>query len=619
MQCHGDGLLRRLDGTWACSATRGQFAGERFVSDCLAEGASKSRIVKDSSHVRRSLAVFLIGLLLSATSVRSAPATSPGVGPLRFEVSLPARLSDPEITGRLFLFVAKSSQPEPRLTNASLFGVDVKAARAGQVITLDGRVAGAPEATLGELAPGDYFVQALFNRYTEFRRADGHTIWAHNDQWEGQNFARSPGNLFSETRPIHVTGGADGVVKLAVDQVIPPVEIPPDSAWVQRIKFESPRLSKFWGRPMYLGATVLLPKGYAQHPEVRYPVVYIQGHFGLGPPFGFSATPDQTGRKSWARQREEAAQKHLPPPLPPPGTVQVGSLPNTETGHEFYEAWIGENFPRVIAVTFQHPTPYFDDSYGVNSPNCGPYGDAIMQELIPALESRYRMIQQSYARVLTGNSTGGWGSLAMQIYYPESFGGVWATSPDPVDFRLYYGGVNIYEDDNAFVEKQGPGLEGGGLANRRGSQRAAILGMQDGRWEWWKHTPSGPDGYPLPVWDLATGKIDHAVAERMREDNFDLRAYLARNWARIGSQLVDKLHVCAADTDAYYSHLAVKLLDEFMRSTRDPHVAGEFHYGPPGSHHGWTPISNAELVRTMAKHIAEHAPAGADNEAWRHR
>ena len=575
--------------------------------------------MKNLRRVLVSLVVASVSLSFGATAARAETATNLSEGKLRFEISLPAQLSEPALTGRLFLYVARSNQAEPRFSSASLFGQDVKGAKPGQRITLDRHVAGAPEPSLGDLAPGDYSVQALFNIYSEFPRADGHTIWAHNDQWEGQNFVRSPGNLYSEPQALHVAAGAGDVIKLTVDRVIPPIVVPPDSAWVQRIKFESPRLTKFWGRPMYLGATVLLPKGYAEHPDVRYPVVYIQGHFGLGPPFGFSETPDQDGKKSWARQREEAAARHLPPPAPPAGTVAVGSLPNTETGHEFYEAWTSDNFPRVIAVTFQHPTPYFDDSYGVNSPNCGPYGDAIMQELIPALEKRYRMIEQSHARVLTGNSTGGWGSLAMQIYYPESFGGAWATSPDPVDFRRYYGGVNIYEEDNAFVEKPGAGFEGGGLANRRGSQRAAILGMQDGRWEWWKHTPAGPDGYPLPVWALATGKIDHAVAQRMRENNFDLREYLARNWSRLGPQLVDKLHVCAADADAYYSHLAVKLLEAFMRATQNPHDAGEFHYGPPGSHHGWSPTTNAVLVRTMAKHIADHAPAGASVAPWHYQ
>jgi hypothetical protein len=287
-----------------------------------------------------------------------------------------------------------------------------------------------------------------------------------------------------------------------------------------------------------------------------------------------------------------------------------------DKGAGFSAAWQSADFPRMILVTFQHPTPYFDDSYGVNSPNCGPYGDAILQELMPALEARFRMIKAEYTRVLTGSSTGGWGSLALQLYYPEVFGGAWAFSPDPVDFRLYYGGVNIYADENAFIEKTTPGLEGGATMNRRSSQRAAVLGTQEGRFEWWKHTSVGPDGYPLPVWNLKTGKIDRAVVEAMRANNFDLREYLSRQWPHIGSKLVGKLHVYAAAVDSFYSNFAVRLLDEFMQATQNPHDAGSFQYGPPSSRHGWQPMTNVELLREIDRHIAARAPASAKPAAW---
>ena len=219
-------------------------------------------------------------------------------------------------------------------------------------------------------------------------------------------------------------------------------------------------------------------------------------------------------------------------------------------------------------------------------------------------------------RVLTGSSTGGWGSLALQLYYPDFFGGTWAFSPDPVDFRAYYGGVNLYTDDNAFVEKSTPGLEGGGRSNRLGSQRAAILGTQDGRFEWWKHTSVGPDGYPLPVWNLQTGEIDRAVVAAMRANNYDLREFLARQWPELGPKLIGKLHVHAAAVDSFYSNFAVHLLEEFMQTTQNPHEPGAFLYGPPGSRHGWQPTTNAKLVRAMARHISEHSPAGEDPAAW---
>ena len=168
---------------------------------------------------------------------------------------------------------------------------------------------------------------------------------------------------------------------------------------------------------------MLLPKGYDTHPDVRYPVVYDQGHFSLQAPFGFRADPDTEERRG--------------------------------SGAGLYPAWVSEDFPRLIVVTFQHPTPYYDDSYAVDSANNGPYGRAIMTELIPYLEEHFRILKQPNARLLTGGSTGGWESLALQVYHPEFFGGTWTLFPDPVDFRRYQL-VNIYNDENAF---QAPGVK----------------------------------------------------------------------------------------------------------------------------------------------------------------
>lgn len=553
------------------------------------------------------MASMFIGML-HLTALLAQSGAQSEVGKIRAEFLLPLDMPERAITGRIFLSVASTNEAEPRFHSQSLFGLDVRRGEPGERVMMNGSVPGDPESTLSDLAPGDYHVQALLNVYTEFRRADGHTIWAHMGKWDGQDINRSPGNYFSQTQLLRVVEGSPTILRIKLDNRIPEVALPPDTQWVQRIKMESPRLTKFWGRPIDLGATVLLPKGYAEHPEQRYPVVYLQGHFDRGSPFGFNPDPDPNAKKSWVRQCEEAAAKHLPPPAFPPGTEHPGSLSNKETGHEFYEAWTSDDFPRVIVVTFQHPTPYFDDSYGVNSPNCGPYGDAIHEELIPLLEQRYRTIPEASARVLVGTSTGGWGALAMLLYHPDFYGGAWAFSPDPVDFRLYYGGVNLYQDDNAFVEKPGRDFEGGGSSNREGSRRCAILGTQDGKFEWWKHTPVGPDGYPLPVWDLATGKIDRAVVESMRANNFDLREFLARNWSQLGPKLNGKLHLTAAEKDGFYSNLAVHLFEEFIRSTQNPHVDAEFQYGPVGSHHGWQPISNAALIRKMAQQMTAQNP-----------
>jgi hypothetical protein len=475
---------------------------------------------------------------------------------------------------------------------------------------IDGDTLGYPIRSLREIPAGEYYVQALLNVYTEFHRSDGHVIWAHMDQWEGQQFNRSPGNLYCEARKMALDPGRGYSIQLSLDRVIPPIEVPPDSEWVKRIKIQSDVLTKFWGHPIYLGATILLPKGYESHSGTHYPVIYMQGHFSLAAPFGFSTVAAADTEETRLRRERSGL----------------------ETGHEFFEAWNSDDFPRMIAVTFQHPTPYFDDSYAVNSVNNGPYGDAIMTELIPYLEKNFRILAKPYARVLTGGSTGGWESLALQVYHPEFFGGTWTFYPDPIDFRAYCL-TNIYEDENAF---QVPGREwliperyfrrspAGQPENsmRQLSQLEAVLGSK-GRsaqqLEIWEavYGPVGEDGYPMPLWDKLSGTIDLKVAEYMREHGYDLRHYIETNWPRIGRHLVGKLHIYCGDMDDYYLNLAVYMLEDFLKSTSNPAYAGSFEYGRPMKGHGWHPMTNAQLVRMMAAEIAKNAPPGEDISVWR--
>ena len=541
-----------------------------------------------------------------------------------FEVSFPAGVHAQPITGRVFVVVARDSVPEPRLTAGSFtestpfFGVDVSELAPGQPATVDARTPGYPLASLRELPPGDYWVQAILNVYTQFHRADGHVIWAHNDQWEGQRFNRSPGNLVSAPLRVHVApGGAP--IALQLTRVLPPVVLPPDTRWVKHVKIESALLTKFWGQPMYLGATVLLPAGYDAHPTVRYPVVYQQGHFGLQPPLGF----DTVAR-----------------PIPPRVRALFAAY-NREAGYDFYRDWTSAGFPRMIAVTFQHPTPYFDDSYAVNSANNGPYGDALLTELIPYLESHFRVIAQPYARVLTGGSTGGWESLALELYHPDFFGGTWTLYPDPVDFR-HYGLPNVYADSNAFVvdrvdapfDPVGPFFHPERILMRDNAGQALVTvrqmsqlenvlgshGRSGEQLEAWEsvYGPVGEDGYPQPVWDKTTGHIDHAVADYMRDHGYDLRAYLAKNWATVGPKLVDRIHVDVGDMDNFYLNLAVMDLQAFLEKTTSPHVPGAFRYGRPEMGHGWQHTTQAGLIREMAAAIARHAPPGEDTSAWRY-
>ena len=521
---------------------------------------------------------------------------------LKFEISYPAAVHLQPVTGRVFVMISRSGDPEPRLQVGSwgdtppFFGKDVNGLQPGEAAEIDASALGYPLRSLRQLPAGDYYVQALINVYTQFHRADGHVIWAHMDHWEGQQFNLSPGNLYSAVERLHLDPESSETVRLSLTKVIP-VQMPPDTKWVKRFKIQSDLLSHFWGCPIYLGATVLLPKGYISHPDVYYPAIYVQGHFSLDAPFLFNTTNHSSG------------------------------------GYKFYQAWNSHHFPRMIAVTFQHPTPYFDDSYAVNSANNGPYGDAIMKELIPYVEQHFRIIRRPYARVLTGGSTGGWESLALQIYHPRFFGGTWSFYPDPVDFRRY-DLVDIYADDNAFYEPNHEWLiperyimrRANGqpeVTERQFSQLEAALGSHgrsDQQLEAWEAAfgPVGADGYPMPLWDKLTGKIDHHVAEAMRDHGYDLRYYLESRWASIGPDLLGKLHIYVGDMDNYYLNLAVYLLQNYLAATENPHYAGTFEYGRPMKGHGWQPMSNQGLVRMMAQHIISNSPMGAGKPAWQY-
>lgn len=264
-----------------------------------------------------------------------------------------------------------------------------------------------------------------------------------------------------------------------------------------------------------------------------------------------------------------------------------------------------------------------------------------MQEAIPYIEAHFRVIPKAYARVLSGGSTGGWESLALQFYHPDDFGGAWSSAPDPVDFR-HYGLVDVYNDSNAFTvgedaQLQSPigeflhperalsrGVEGQQfLTVRQESQIENALGTHNRSSEVlenWEavYGPVGDDGYPKPVWDKTTGHIDHSVANYMRDHGYDLRAFLAQHWSAIGPKLVDKVHVDVGDMDNYFLNLAVYDLQAFFDSSTAPHVAADFRYGRPEKGHGWYHTTAGRMLREMAAAITRHAPAGENAGSWKY-
>jgi hypothetical protein len=509
----------------------------------------------------------------------------------RVTISVAASPGSQPITGMVYVAISRDNQRSPieqtGPTGVPLFSKYVEQLRPGTAVTIDGSDHGHPIRSLRDVPTGVYWAQPFVNVYTRFPRADGHTVWMHMDQWEGQNWKQSPGNLYGEPTKILIDHVSSAPIRLVADKVIPPVQVPADTQYVKRIKIQSQVLTKWWGQPIFLGATVLLPKDYDAHPDVHYPVNYIQGHFSLAAPGGF-------GR-----------------------------------GGDFDKHWLADDTPRFIYVTLQHPSPYYDDSYAVNSENNGPYGDAIMQELIPAIETKFRVIRQPWARMLSGGSTGGWIALAHQVLYPDFYGGTFASCPDSVDFN-HHQIVNIYKDPNAYF------VDAGWTRTERPSQRRPdgniVSMMKDenryeltvgdhsrsgDQWDIWEATysPVGADGYPKRLWDKQTGQIDHAVAEQWKK--YDLLNILRTNWPTLGPRVAHKINVYVGDMDSYYLNNAVENLREFLAKADNPKWTGEvvFERRAP---HCWGPRGQ-ELLDKMTKQVEKYAPADADLKSWRYR
>jgi hypothetical protein len=276
---------------------------------------------------------------------------------------------------------------------------------------------------------------------------------------------------------------------------------------------------------------------------------------------------------------------------------------------DFRQTWRAKDTARLIVLHLDGAGP-LGDPYQVNSANNGPYGDAVTQELIPHVEKRFRAIGAPHARFLDGASTGGWVSLALQVFYPDIFNGAWAHCPDPVDFRALEL-INIYKDDNAYVNRDGferPAARtpAGDVrwTVRHECRRETVLGRGDNwalsgkDWGSWNAVfgPRGAGGLPRPIWDGKTGKIDKGVLDHWQK--YDLRLVMRRDWRVLGPKLRGKLHVWVGEADEYFLNNAVHLLDDFLKKARPPY-GGKITFGRREGH-DWRGLSEKELMAAMA-------------------
>jgi len=557
----------------------------------------------------------------------------------RFEISFPKETSAAPLDGHVLLLISNNNEKEPRfqisfMTSESqqMFGVDVDALAPGAAAVVDASTLGYPAESLNDMPAGDYWVQAVLNIYETFHLGNGRTLKLPPDKGEGQHWQVKPGNLYSKPEKMHLEPKSPQTMHISLTEKIPAVEDEPkvvdqivgwsgandehaiiDNKWVKHIRMQSDLLTKFWGRPTYLGAVVLVPDGWAEHPDAHYPVIVEQDHFHRDLPgvIAFRTTPPSDGLKG-------------------------GELRAAKSGYKLYQDWTAGRLPRVIVVSIQHATPYFDDSYAVNSANVGPYGDAITQELIPYIEKQFRGIGQGWARAVYGGSTGGWESLASQVFYPDFYNGAWVFCPDVVDFRAYMT-MNLYDDKNAFwIEgpygnvprpsvRQPDGLI---LSTMEQMNRYELVqgthsrsGEQLDTWQA-VFSSVGDDGYPKPVFNKRTGEIDHEVAKYWKQ-HYDLSAIMQRDWKTLGPKLAGKLHLYVGEADTFYLDRAVHLLKDFMDTTTDPYYRGSFDFGVRKPHCYAGDIDPAAGINKhywpdMIKHMEQTAPEGADVKSWKY-
>ncbi len=603
----------------------------------------------------RALPTLVALLLVSCGSeprtvvVPCAPAPKEAAPPVvatpaapRITVSFPAALSSAPLDGHLLVVLSKdgSRPPIEQLSDsdatAQAFGLDVDAMAPGRPVAIDPGAFGYPIRSLADVPAGDYVVQALLHRYETFTLGDGRTLKLPPDRGEGQDMTKAPGNLVSEPRRVRFDPSAGEAIAIELASALPPLPPVADTKYVKHVRIQSERLTRFWGRPTYLGATVLLPEGWDSHHASHYPLLVMHGHFSREPGWWRETPPDA----SLPAPDMANLSRHCPNGHEGAWCTKFGyERLQQELAYQQFRRWTGKAFPRVLVVEIHNANPYYDDSYAVNSANIGPYGDAITYELVPYLEKTFRGLG-AWARGVIGGSTGGWESLAVQVFYPEEYNGAIASCPDPIDFHAYET-VNLYADPNAYYD-EGPFRrtprpeERDYLGRVRTTVEQANFhelvmgtrGRSGGQFDAWQavFSPAGSDGYPAPIWDKRTGVVDPAVATYWR-DHYDLGRALERDWARLAPLLRGKITIHVGLSDNFFLNDAVYRVDEFLKSAKPPADA-VVDYGLRDEHcwsgdrSTFNAVSRMTYVERFVPQLAQHwlktAPRGADVTSWRY-
>ncbi len=501
----------------------------------------------------------ILGLLVVALVQLSLPSQPTAVGAERvFQVQLGPEVRGEPQSGRLIVFLIAETSKVPKGTAPvdgpfwddpqPLFAKDVKVG-ANDVVTLDDSSDCFPIPP-SKLAPGNYRAQARMD------------LSRTNSNWK-----REAGNLWSEEVAFVVTDEkAKQVVKLTLSKVVEKLTLQQTDG-VEWFAIQSNLLSKFRGREVMLRAGVVLPQNYDA--TQKYPAIYEVPGFG-------GDHSEAGGNRRRPIENSDAATLAK-------STFRILLDPEGPNGHTLF----------------------------ADSDNNGPCGQALTQELIPALEAKYPLIAIPSARLLRGHSSGGWSTLWLAIRYPQSFGATWSSAPDPVDFRRFQK-VDIYGQPNFYADSKGadlPSLRKGDVVEmtiRQESRGEDILGPDNTsaqQWDSWFATfgPKNSSGNPAALFDPVTGQIDASTAEHYQR--YDISLQLRENSNELLPLFRNNIRMVVGTEDSFYLNEAVALLDaELTKLGRAPTDRGYVKM-IPGDHGS---IFSSDAVRSFPKEMLEH-------------
>lgn len=505
---------------------------------------------------KSALTIFVLCLAIAIE-----PLTAQTQSSIDYSIKFSEEISDQvQKDGRLFIFFSNNSRREPRSQTWPTPGMsniifaknysDIKPQSSFEIGSSETWVS-TSDMKINAIKPGRYYIQALWDQDTSESRIS------------------APGNLYSDV--LELTISDENKIDLVIAKSIPErSEI--EHELVRWVDMKSDTLSSWWGKDIFLKASILLPSNYDAKKSyaIRYNVAGYGGRY-----------------------------------------TRISRLVRS---NRFMDWWASEEAPEVITVFLDGEGP-FGDSYQMDSENSGPYGYALINELIPFIEKQYRGTTDPLERFVDGCSTGGWVSLGLQLYYPDVFNGVFSYSPDAIEFENYQL-INIYKDENAFVNEYGYDRpvwrETSGepvMSLRDFINYENVLGYSNtyvtSGGQFSAHTalysPKGDDGLPKPLFDPESGDIDKEVADHWKK--YDFKLYASENWSELGPAVAGKIYLWMGDMDNFYLNPASRSFAQWLESTDNPKSDAVIEFTATAGH--CTQFSNTKVLEQIKKRLSD--------------